>query len=388
MFIACPHCHELIATAADAPAAPALCPRCGGDLGLTPAPADRTGTDAPSPSLATGTGTGAHSFASLLRSSPATAASASAIEPSVPAIASAAAADSAAAGHVLDQAPEEHPPMPDVPPASQAAKAGDAIGDDAGEVVRDETDGAVPERTDDDDAPPIAGQAAAQAEGEDAAAALAATDASTPAALQGDAQAATATAPGESAASAAAGGQPAPATAPAAATHGPSFIRRAHSRPMQAPTSRWQILAVLALALLLALQILLADRARLASDARWRPLLVSLCGVLRCELPPWREPSAFAMLDRDVRPLPGVPGTLQARATFRNDARWRQPWPRLLLTLRDADGRTLGARALEPAEYLDDGADPHGIAAGQSAQVSVRIREPSASVVAYSFDFL
>ncbi|WP_411833141.1 DUF3426 domain-containing protein [Pseudoxanthomonas mexicana] len=278
--------------------------------------------------------------------------------------------------------------MPDVPPASQAAKVGDAIGDDAGEVVREETDGVAPEPANDDDAPPIAGQAAAQAEGEDAAATLAATDASASAALQGDVQAATATAPGESAASVAAGGQPAPATVPAGAAHGPSFIRRAHSRPAQAPASRWQILAVLALALLLALQILLADRAQLASDARWRPLLVSLCGMLRCELPPWREPSAFAMLDRDVRPLPGVPGTLQARATFRNDARWRQPWPRLLLTLRDADGRTLGARALEPAEYLDDGADPHGIAAGQSAQVSVRIREPSASVVAYSFDFL
>lgn len=185
---------------------------------------------------------------------------------------------------------------------------------------------------------------------------------------------------------------PAPALAaaasqPASSARTPSFTRNLRSTPGRtgAPIAQWLVLG--ALSLLLVIQVLLSDRARLAADAGWRPLLVSLCGALRCSLPPWREPEAFVMLSRDVRPVDGAPGTLQAQATFRNDARWPQPWPILLLTLKDADGRTLGARALTPGEYLDASVDGDEIAPGQSAQIAVRIREPSASVVAYSFDF-
>lgn len=185
-----------------------------------------------------------------------------------------------------------------------------------------------------------------------------------------------------------------PAAAPAAhaparpASRAPSFLHgQAHARvPSGVP--RWQWATLIVLAAVLVLQVLLADRARLSADAGWRPVLASLCNALGCSLPPWREPQAFAMLDRDVRPVPGAPGVLLAQATFRNDARWAQSWPVLVLTLKDADGRTLGARALRPAEYLPrDSAALATIGPGQSAQVAVRVREPSANVVAFSFDF-
>ncbi|MGN6513648.1 MAG: DUF3426 domain-containing protein [Lysobacteraceae bacterium] len=164
----------------------------------------------------------------------------------------------------------------------------------------------------------------------------------------------------------------------------PSFARGA--RP-SAPRPRWRpIAATAALALLLVLQVLLADRAALAADARWRPLVASLCKVLRCTVPAWREPAAFTLLARDVRPL--RPGVLHVSARFRNDARWPQAWPRLHLALQDVDGRTVGARTLAPAEYL--GAAPitqNGIGTGQVASVAFDIAEPSATVVAFTFDF-
>ena len=68
-------------------------------------------------------------------------------------------------------------------------------------------------------------------------------------------------------------------------------------------------------------------------------------------------------------------------------ARWAQAWPVILLTLKDADGRTLGARALQPDDYLPRDERSVPIGPGQSAQMAVRIREPSANVVAFSFDF-
>lgn len=185
--------------------------------------------------------------------------------------------------------------------------------------------------------------------------------------------------------------EPVAASPPAAAAKrrkraAPSFVRR----PVHAvhrPTPRWFWAIAGGLALLAGLQIVLADRARLAADPRWRSLIVSACDVLHCTVPPWREPGAFAMLGRDVRQHPYMPGALRVDATFRNNARWPQPWPELVLTLSDVDGRALGMRAFSPQEYLGKKTTQKEIASGQSAAVRLEVMEPAAGVVSFSFDF-
>ena len=166
----------------------------------------------------------------------------------------------------------------------------------------------------------------------------------------------------------------------------PSFARRSVEPALSPRTARWQWIVLAVLLLALSLQLLLADRARLAADANWRPLLLSLCGALRCELPPWREPQALTMIERDVQPVADAPGVLQVRATFRNDARWAQAWPRLQLSLSDADGRLLGARGFEPREYLGH-APTALLGSGQSAQVAFRIRETATPAASFQFEF-
>lgn len=166
----------------------------------------------------------------------------------------------------------------------------------------------------------------------------------------------------------------------------PSFARNADgsARPAR---ERWLIVAVIALAVLLVLQVLLADRARLAANAQWRPMLATLCSALRCELPPWREPAAFTLLQRDVRQHPTRPGVLRVSATFRNDARWPQPWPRLQLTLSDINGRPAGQRRFEAQEYLGGTPAQTELASGESATVAMDILEPAPQIVAYDFRF-
>ncbi|RFP61905.1 DUF3426 domain-containing protein [Luteimonas weifangensis] len=168
----------------------------------------------------------------------------------------------------------------------------------------------------------------------------------------------------------------------------PSFARVPVAGTARPPHRHWrQPAAIAALLLVLLLQLLLADRARLAADARWRPLVATLCGALHCSVPAWREPAAFTLLHRDVRPHPTRPGVLQVSATFRNDARWPQPWPALLLTLADVDGRNAGARAFLPREYLDAAPPTPLLARGQSATVAMDILEPAPRIVAFTFDF-
>jgi len=176
-------------------------------------------------------------------------------------------------------------------------------------------------------------------------------------------------------------------TAPASAA-APSFLHGPRMRRPVLHAAPWQWIALAGLGLLLALQILIADRQRLGADPRWRPWVAGVCQVLRCSVPAWREPAAFTMLSREVRPLPGHAGTLQVQATFRNDARWAQAWPLLQLSLADADGRTIGSRVLRPQEYLGRARpDSATLAPGQSAQIAFQVREPAAETAAFSFDF-
>jgi hypothetical protein len=181
---------------------------------------------------------------------------------------------------------------------------------------------------------------------------------------------------------------PEPAAPPPAPQYaGPSFARQRAQPRLPARTAKRQWVALVMLAALLAVQVLVADRARLAADANWRPVITSLCAVVGCSVPAWHQPSAFAMLSRDVSPIPNTQGGLNVQATFRNDARWPQAWPVLLLSLSDADGRVLGSRAFSPKEYLGATVTQTELAPGQSAQIALKLHEPNPDVVAFSFDF-
>lgn len=171
-----------------------------------------------------------------------------------------------------------------------------------------------------------------------------------------------------------------------AAAAAPSFAQAARSLP---PVDRKrraiEIGAVAGLSLLLAIQLLVADRARLAGDARWRPLVTSLCGALGCSLPPWREPTAFRVVERDVRAR--TPGVLRVSARIRNEARWAQPWPMLQLTLADAHGREVATRLFTPGEYLGGTPTQAQLGSGQDASLSMDIIEPGPQAVAFTLDF-
>lgn len=163
----------------------------------------------------------------------------------------------------------------------------------------------------------------------------------------------------------------------------PSFIRE--PAPRRSRTGEW--IALLVLALALAAQLFFSQRAQLAANAQWRPLVLAACGVLGCSVPAWREPTAFGMLSRDVIAVPGRPGVLRVQASFRNDATWPQPWPALVLALSDASGRQLGVRRFLPRDYLGDAPKEALLAPGQATQLAFDIVEPGPGVVAFDFRF-
>ena len=170
------------------------------------------------------------------------------------------------------------------------------------------------------------------------------------------------------------------------APNAPVFVRPKARAPI--PRSRWLVWSTVPLLLLLlALQVGIADRKRLAADRDWRPRIVALCSVFGCEVPPWREPAALHLTSRELRPHPTVPGVLVVSATFRNDAPFAQPWPQLQLSLQNIDGESLGLRRFAPREYLGAAPATAMINAGQSASIRVEILDPGRRAVAFGFEF-
>ncbi|HVI25823.1 MAG TPA: DUF3426 domain-containing protein [Xanthomonadaceae bacterium] len=375
MFTLCPHCQFLVALDPATGRAPADCPRCGKPLTM-PATDDHGADETATQAMPAQDGQAPPADAVLDVAPPATS-----DEAKTPPAASAFVGEEArprraraARSRTTTAAP---PPATDASGEAPVAAPADTANTDAGAT----TGPTIAEAASRDDAPtaPTSGRDETRMPGP-AAAGEAASAADVPD-MPVAADDITEAAPAEE--SAGPDAQPVPRR-----HHLPSF-----AHPLRTPAVRpggRTVAAIAGLALLLVLQLLLADRARLAGDARWRPLLSTLCGALRCELPAWREPTAFTLLARDVRPA--RQGVLHVTATFRNDARWPQPWPAVRLALQDVDGRTVGARTLRPDEYhprTGEGAriTQSGLAPGQSARIAFDIVEPAGTAVAFTFDF-
>ena len=178
----------------------------------------------------------------------------------------------------------------------------------------------------------------------------------------------------------------APSEDPGRPRASPEFARPM-VRPPRPRGRHWLLLSIPALALLLLLQVAVADRTRLAGDPGWRPRIVALCSWLHCAVAPWHEPGALHIISREIRPHPSAPGVLMVTATFRNDAAFAQAWPQLQLSLANLDGDSLGLRRFSPREYL--GAEPatSRIEPGQSATITLEIVDPGKRAVAFGFEF-
>jgi predicted Zn finger-like uncharacterized protein len=150
-----------------------------------------------------------------------------------------------------------------------------------------------------------------------------------------------------------------------------SFVRQARREEFwRRPVVRaMALVALMVLGAVLALQVVLHDRDRLAaSDPRLRPLLARLCWTFNCVVRPPRQidflaidSSAFTKLRSDAYRL---------SATLKNQASTEVAMPALELTLTDAQDQAVVRRVLMPTEL---GTHPGVIAAGSEWSGSVAL---------------
>jgi predicted Zn finger-like uncharacterized protein len=130
-----------------------------------------------------------------------------------------------------------------------------------------------------------------------------------------------------------------------------TFLRQARRQAFWArPAVRalmW--VAVVALAAVMALQVAVQDRDRLAaSEPVLRPWLAVLCKPLNCAIGPQRKIEAIAIESSSFNQLRGEAYRLQV--TLRNQGATEVAMPALELTLTDGQDRAVVRRVLMPAE--------------------------------------
>jgi hypothetical protein len=159
-------------------------------------------------------------------------------------------------------------------------------------------------------------------------------------------------------------------------------------RPRRGRSALAWALGCAALALLLALQVVWAERVRLYLAPASHGWMSRVCSALPCRLPPLRESAKLTLVSRDIRPDPRRPGALSITATLRNDAGFREAWPVVSVVLTDIDNQPVAMRRFRPAEYLPDRARRDaGIAPGATVAVAFEVADPGQQARGFQFAF-
>lgn len=187
------------------------------------------------------------------------------------------------------------------------------------------------------------------------------------------------------------GARPQPATTETELDDLPPTIRRELRSRQPSSRSPWTTAAwaavSLPLILLLALQSVHHERARLSQFPEARPLIDLVCRAVPCPRTTVeaRAPEAFRMEGRSVISHPEVSNALMVTADLINGGEIAQPPPVVELRFTDVNGRTVAMRRFSPEEY---GMGETPLTPGQQIYLRLELVDPGRRAIAYEFAFL
>lgn len=104
--------------------------------------------------------------------------------------------------------------------------------------------------------------------------------------------------------------------------------------------------------------------------------------------PPFRDPSRIHLLTRDMHGHPTRSGVLVLSATFVNLADRGQPYPEVVVALKNSDDRVLAARVFKPSDYLAQPPDPDAkLSSGQQVPILLEFSDPGERATGFELTF-
>jgi predicted Zn finger-like uncharacterized protein len=138
---------------------------------------------------------------------------------------------------------------------------------------------------------------------------------------------------------------------------------------------------------LLGIQVFGFEGQRLAQNLQARPVLESLCAVVRCSLPPFKDAEHLAILDRSLNAGRDNKERLDFRLVFANRSKLPQAFPNIRLVLDALDGQPVAERVFVPLEYFAEWQDEDSMPVGQSYEIRLSLAKPSREVGGFSIEF-
>ena len=170
-----------------------------------------------------------------------------------------------------------------------------------------------------------------------------------------------------------------------------AVLRTARSSAALPPNQRlrWWLGAA-ALALILLIQVVYAERDRLLSIPTYRSWAESACLIFGCEVPGSMQAlDGLALVSRDIRKHPTVEGALLISATLANRSDRVRTYPMLELRLSDLNEHPVAMRRFRPNDYLSNSAHvERGMPPNTTLPVEFEVVDPGPDAVAFEFRFL
>jgi predicted Zn finger-like uncharacterized protein len=173
---------------------------------------------------------------------------------------------------------------------------------------------------------------------------------------------------------------------PAASVYFPSS-NATHPRGGMVGTLLWTA-GILVLIVVFVLQYAYFMRNDLVKYEQLRPALDAMCQLLDCRVPPRRDLSQIAIIDRQVIEDPDVSGALLVDATIENNATFTQPFPILQLTLSDMSGRIVARGRYSHHQYLVHAPASDDMPPRTPVKVHLEIIDPNRNATNFEFSFL
>jgi predicted Zn finger-like uncharacterized protein len=159
--------------------------------------------------------------------------------------------------------------------------------------------------------------------------------------------------------------------------------------PQTSRYRRYWALASLLLMLPLSGQIAWYLRDSLITHSVGKQVLQGICGLSGCSVPIQRDIDKILISDRALFAPPEKPGALSLKLEMVNSADFKQPFPKLQLSLYNDMGRIIARRTFLPNEYLTNKHHSSQMMPMSSAvYAELELHDPGNEVTGFKFDFL
>ena len=166
---------------------------------------------------------------------------------------------------------------------------------------------------------------------------------------------------------------------PISKTDSRDFLSPVAEQPKQ-NTSRYWILSLIGLSVLLFAQIYYFESYQLSQNPALRPWLNKFCQLASCTLPPYKNPAEISIVSSSIKQQ-NTRHTVFKIALV-NQAEFPQPYPAIQLSLFDYTGQAFAERVFSADNYQPA---QKFLAAGQSAEIQLDIIPPKTGIGGYSF---